>query len=131
MIPFVLMGDPHESRKTYHRIDNKMNQCLESPESQSTMGIRECSNRAKEDWEKELNSVYKRLVKLLSKEDQDLLKKSQLAWLEFRKKEIEYLWSMISKLEGSMYPMIADEKEMEITRKRTLELIDYEKIIKE
>ncbi len=37
IIPYVLMGDPHESRKTYHRIDNQMYQCLEAPESQSNL----------------------------------------------------------------------------------------------
>lgn len=78
------------------KIDADMKACLESPDGQSTVGMKICLNDAYEKADEILNRVYKQVVADLKKKsgDQDIdkinvetlrrLVASQRAWIQYR-----------------------------------------------
>ena len=48
-----------------HRIDRKLDDCLGTAENQSTYGMIDCIRTASEEWDKELNTEYRKLLALL------------------------------------------------------------------
>ncbi len=73
--------------------------CLDTPDGQSTLGMRECSNREAAVWDERLNKAYKALLDELGSVDAerdgknvkgaDLIRDAERAWLTFRDKQCD------------------------------------------
>ena len=106
-----------------HPIDKALEDCMEK--DWSTAGMANCTYKAEQMWDKELNRNYRALMQKLPQADREVLRSAQKKWLEFRDNEFKLIDSIYAKLQGTMYiPMRASEAE-EIVKKRALELANY------
>lgn len=104
-------------------IDLTTESCLET--NQSTAGMLECFTRAEQEWDAELNRVYKALQSHLKPKAQDALKQAQKAWITQRDKEFELINAMHEQMDGTMWiPVMANER-AEVVKTRALELQSY------
>jgi uncharacterized protein YecT (DUF1311 family) len=85
-----------------------------------------CTIKAQEDWDKELNKYYTILKTKLRKEDFEVLKNSQKQWISYRDKEFLFISKYFFEIkEGTMWYCIAEGKKKEIIKSRALELKNY------
>lgn len=73
--------------------------CLDTPEGQSTVGMRECSNRETAVWDERLNKAYRAFLDQNGDVDAerngkkmkgaDLIRDAERAWLTFRDKQCD------------------------------------------
>jgi uncharacterized protein YecT (DUF1311 family) len=73
--------------------------CLDTPDGQSTLGMRDCSNRETAVWDERLNKAYKALLHQLGDIDAerngkklkgaDLIREAERAWVSFRDKQCD------------------------------------------
>ncbi|MBA4373979.1 MAG: hypothetical protein C0402_14105 [Thermodesulfovibrio sp.] len=106
-----------------HPIDITHAACIEK--DWSTAGMANCTHKAKEQWDRELNNNYNALMKKLPPADKEVLKAAQKKWLEFRDSEYKLIRALYGKLSGTMYiPMRADMA-MQIVKQRAMDLANY------
>ncbi|MDX5345645.1 MAG: DUF1311 domain-containing protein [Hymenobacteraceae bacterium] len=106
-------------------IDVNLQSCLDSAQNQTNVGMISCSVRAKEAWDKELNKYYKLLMNSLSESEKEKLRNAQKNWLLYRNSETEFAAKLYTNLQGSMWRIVAANRQMEIVKQRTLELRQY------
>lgn len=81
-------------------------------------------------WDNELNVIYNKLLKVLDKEEKELLIKSQKGWLQLHINEPEFINRTFKNRKsgsifGSLYLMQVKNRQLDWIRRRTLQLIDY------
>lgn len=116
-----------------HPLEVAMDKCME--EDPSTRGVSNCAADFKEKWDDELNRAYKELMGMMPKEGQDLLRNAQRAWIPWRDNEFKLLKgvydTIIENSGGSMFVTVWAIADMEVVKKRTLELLAYTGEMKE
>lgn len=110
------------SAEDEHPIDQALSQCLETPEGMSTHGMRACLSQANADWDRELNRIWKGLMRELPAEAQTALRASQRQWLAFRDADVAALESAYASMEGSMYLVMLADSVVSLTRDRVRQL---------
>jgi uncharacterized protein YecT (DUF1311 family) len=95
-------------------------------DDESTAGMRNTTNNAREMWEAEMNKVYNRLMSKLTPKQQAALREAQRDWLKFRDSEGKAISEIIAARDGTMYQLIATSDGMQLVRERALTLIAYE-----
>lgn len=88
-----------------HPIDKWYSQCLDK--DSSTLNMLNCTSKAYEMWDKELNKIYQSLIKKLSIKEKEILKESQRNWLKFRDSEFKFMDEIIK--EGGTLNVLANE----------------------
>ena len=112
-----------------HPVDAKLEDCLAKDINYTTAGMVECTQKAYDAWDKELNNVYKKLMTKLSNNEKATLKKAQIEWLAFRDLEFNNIDSIYDKLDGTMYiPMRLNEK-VDVIKRRVLQLDGYYQLL--
>lgn len=111
--------------QTEHPIDLALQQCLDSEENFTTKGMADCVLKALDKWDSMLNKNYNELLQLLSDTQKEKLKTSQVIWLEFRDKEIDFSNQLYYDMQGTMWHTIATDRKLELTKNRALELSGY------
>lgn len=106
-------------------IDQQLKTCLDIEQNQTTAGMIECTNRAQEQWDKELNKNYSLLIGKLSADEKEKLKVAQRNWIAYRDKEIEFARTMYINMQGTMWRVVLADRQMELTKQRALELKVY------
>jgi uncharacterized protein YecT (DUF1311 family) len=106
-------------------IDAELTACLAKDENYPTAKMVECISVAASNWDKELNLTYQILFKKLDSKAQENLKTSELAWIKYRDLEIKNIDSIFAKIPGTMYIPVKQDKILDLTRARTLELKSY------
>jgi uncharacterized protein YecT (DUF1311 family) len=106
-------------------IDKELKQCLDSSQNGTTYGMIECSIRARDAWDKELNKYYNLLMQTLSKDEKDKLKESQRLWLVFRDSENTFSSTMYKNMTGTMWDIAKVLSDLNIIKHRALELQAY------
>lgn len=91
----------------------------------STAGMVQAIQAAQDKWEKELNAVYAKLKKVMTKEEWTALVASQKAWLEYRDKETKTQQEIYSRMEGTMWVPVSATVNMELVKSRVLVLRGY------
>jgi uncharacterized protein YecT (DUF1311 family) len=87
-----------------------------------------CMDDAADAWDDALNEIYQKLIKTLLPEEQELLRISQRAWIEYRDKEMAFVNQIHAASEGissSSLEFSKLQRKMELTRSRVLELRGY------
>lgn len=116
-----------ENEELKHPIDVALQACLETPEGQSTAGMRECVATAAAAWDKEMNKYYNLLMKgeLLKAGEKELLREAQRSWLDYRDKENKFSSATYFGQGGTMWHVIASDRVMETVKQRALDLKAY------
>lgn len=108
-----------------HPLDIQREHCHSIDSNQTTFGMISCEHTSADLWDKQLNEYYKTLLKLLKKNESELLKDAQLKWIEYRDKELQFYGPFYNNMDGTMWPLIAASKRREVSRTRALELKEY------
>ena len=94
-----------------------------------TINIRNVQVEAYRRWDKELNRVYSELLIKLKRPDKNRLKEAQRAWINFRKAEVEWLWSKAMYGQGgTLAPVIVSDVGRDFVKQRVCQLQRYEKM---
>ncbi|MBX0310367.1 MAG: DUF1311 domain-containing protein [Sulfurihydrogenibium sp.] len=127
MLSFILFILPakgfSEEKEKKHPIDVWLEKCMEK-ENYTTAGMLSCSSQALDKWDKELNRVYKELMKKLSPEEKELLKQSQQQWIKFRDAEFKFLDNLYLGT-GTMIPVMIMGDKLDIISERVKMLEGY------
>ncbi len=125
--PFAAAADKTErqsaDKNQKHPIDRALGECIEK--DWSTAGMKNCTYKAQDSWDKELNKNYNALMKELDPEEKEVLKSSQKKWLEFRDNEYKVIDAVYSKLQGTMYITMRVGERLDIVKQRALILKNY------
>ncbi len=111
-----------------HPIDEQVDRCMD--EDPSTSGMIDCAEEGEKLWDQELNRVYKELMGLLPKEGQEALRTAQRAWIPWRDSEYRLNNGVYNAIYnsidgGTMWVVQNAFANMEVVRKRTLQLTDW------
>jgi len=108
-----------------HTIEKSTDACFDK--AISTMDMLSCSSEAYKKWDKELNRVYKALMRVLkhNKKAKRALRKAQRAWLKYKKADINNINQIYGSQDGSIWRPIAADARTAITKKRALTLKSY------
>ena len=113
-----------------HPIEKWTETQLAKPENATTLAMMRITHQATKKWDKELNRTYKKLKKVLKPSAFQKLRRSQLAWIRFKKKEIAFLIEFYNR-SGTIYPLMRDSAILEITKNRVMELQSTLELFKE
>ncbi|GAB4452167.1 MAG: lysozyme inhibitor LprI family protein [Armatimonadaceae bacterium] len=116
------------NEKEVHRLDRELEACMEK--NPSTAGMVRCIEEARKGWDRELNREYQVLLARLDNAGKQQLRTAQRAWLAYRDQEYKAIAAIYGKTEGTMFVPMRANRAMEITRKRALEIADYNKILR-
>lgn len=104
-----------------HPIDVEAGKRMET--AMTTVDIRDAQGQAYQAWDKELNRIYRELMRGLDKDSAAKLKKAQKAWIAFRDSEVDWLWSKaIYGDAGTSGPVNVSGADTEMVRQRVCEL---------
>lgn len=106
-----------------HAIEVRLKAC--SSANPSTHGEGQCQRTAEDEWDAELNRVYRKLQAKLSPERKANLTKAQLAWIAYRDAEFQLAAAVYDPRYGTMYGPIQAGRRMEVVRRRARELQGY------
>lgn len=122
VIPMVgVKGIFAQEQKT--QIDEWLERCIE--QDPSTAGMNNCTYKAYEMWDKELNAVYRQLMKKLDPNAQKLLKEAEIAWIKYRDAELRLQDAIYGQMQGSMWATMAAGNRYDFVKQRTLALKAY------
>ncbi|HAI68314.1 MAG TPA: hypothetical protein DCM38_02630 [Gammaproteobacteria bacterium] len=111
-----------------HPIDIKTQTCLDN-NYQTNEKMKGCSLQAYEDWDAELNKVYKALKKSeLDAKVKKQIKQAQRKWLKYRNTEfkaIDAIYDAEKRGGGTMWGLLAADAKVEIVKNRVLVLSGY------
>ncbi len=99
-----------------HPIDEWLEKCIEK--DSSTAGMINCSNKAYDMWDKELNKVYQELIKKLSPEERKLLIESQRQWIRFRDAEFKFIDKFYYSEKATMFYPMAETSKLQLLKNR-------------
>jgi len=116
----IVSVPPLFAQPSEYSIDKKLGECIKN--NPTTVGMDNCSDEACRQWDAELNEYYKLLMSVLSKEQKQQLKDSQIAWLKYRDLETKFRTDALLSRQGTIYSNLAAAEAMDIVKKRALEL---------
>lgn len=90
-----------------------------------TQEMNKCSQKAQQLWEKDINKNLAELKEILSAEDYKKLQLSQTSWENYIDKEYEFINSLTSYTQGTMYLNTREGWRTEILKQRALTLRGY------
>jgi uncharacterized protein YecT (DUF1311 family) len=118
---FAFYGNAQEEEK--HPLEVKSDACYEKAVSTADMIV--CADANYTAWDKELNKVYKALLKKMDKSNEVKLRESQRAWILYRDAALKYNEGAMDKMEGTMWNPIRIERVVKVIRDRSLFLQRY------
>jgi uncharacterized protein YecT (DUF1311 family) len=130
----LCMAEGYIEPSDVHPIEKSLEECLAIEENMTSSGMERCAYQATQEWDKELNKVYKQLMSKLDAQAQDELRKAQRAWVSYKELELNnmssiYRYSFQNGEGGSfLIPMQAMD-ELELTKTRALTLSGYLSIL--
>jgi uncharacterized protein YecT (DUF1311 family) len=133
LVAFILLILPavgfSEEKEKKHPIDIWLEKCMEKGDY-TTDAMVSCGSQALDKWDKELNRIYKELIKKLSPEERELLKQSQLQWVKFRDAEFKFLDNLYLGI-GTMIPVMIMGEKLDIVSRRVKMLEAYNFYVEE
>ena len=120
---FAALKAQEEGEK--HPIETRLDACI--AKDGSTMGMNLCLDKARVEWDKEMNRAYNGLMKKLPAKSQTALKTSQKAWLAHRDLEIKNIQNVYTYIYekndgGTMYAITANDAQTTLIKARALQL---------
>jgi len=110
-------------------IDARFGKCVDA--DSTTTSMVECSYKAYDEWDNELNKNYSTLLTKLSPDQKTILRASQRQWILYRDSEFKVIDAAYSHVSGTMYiPMRVNDR-TEIVKDRALQLRSYITLIED
>ncbi len=110
------------------RIDEEYRKCLMKDTSYAVLA--DCSFKAYEKWDKELNKAYNKLIEKIKKEkNKEAMRQAQAAWRAYRDAEFNAYNYMFNQ-PGNEMAIMREEGRIEVVRERTLQLRAYIEALK-
>lgn len=106
-----------------HPIDKFLESCIDK--DYSTTGMWECTEEGTRRWDSLLNFNYKRLLKVLNKEEADFLKAAQKKWIEYRDEHFKFTRKFYGRRQGTMWINISSGERYDFIKNRALELESF------
>jgi uncharacterized protein YecT (DUF1311 family) len=106
-------------------LDEFLDRCLAQPNHASTAGQVECTNRARQRWDGEMNRDYRRLADRLSPKARVSLRNAQRRWLEYRDAEHPLIDAVYELTRGTMFVPMHAYSRLRPVRDRSLVLKSY------
>lgn len=125
----LLLVTSAQAKEAMNTIDLNTESCLNN--NPSTAGMLECFTHAEQEWDTELNRVYKTLQSQLKPSGQDALKQAQRVWIAQRDKEFELINAIHAQMDGTMWISVMANKRADVVKERALALQDYLDLLKE
>ncbi|MDD7910500.1 lysozyme inhibitor LprI family protein [Pseudovibrio exalbescens] len=97
--------------------------CQESPELQTSLGMRVCASRETELWDEKLNAAYQQVMESKPEPVQEQLRAAQRLWIKFRDADCEVPMKIYEG--GSLGPVVAVQCGLQATALRALQMEDY------
>ena len=107
-----------------HPIDLKLEKMIEESPT-ATAGVAEAYEYATQEWDKLLNKNYNSLMKLLKKDEKEMLKSSQREWIKYRDLEFKFNEKYWLKFSGTMYVPFPYAYQCNFVKERALRLGYY------
>ena len=112
-----------------HPIELALEHCMDG--AKSTADMIACEDEAYKKWDDELNRVYGALMKRLNPKQKESLKASQLAWIAYRDRELQWVGALYDSFDGTMYQPMRVDAAKEVVRHRAEELAHYLELLNE
>ena len=106
-------------------LDEFLDRCLAQRNQGSTAGQVECTNRARQRWNGEMNQVYRRLGAHLAPKTRTLLLNAQRRWLQYRDADRLLIDAVYELTKGTMYAPMEAYSRLRLVRERSLVLKSY------
>ena len=107
-----------------HPIEQRLARCTDA--NPTTPGMINCTEKAAEEWDAEMNRVYSALMKEYKGDDRAAaLKESQREWIVFRDSELKAIDRIYEHLEGTMYLPMRVYSRLRLTKERAELLANY------
>ena len=127
-ILFVLAFNCNAQTRKEDQIDEDYHKCLMNDTSYAVLA--DCSFKAFEQWNKELNKAYGKLLEKIKKEkDREAMKQSQAARIAYKDAEFK-AYNFVFNLPGNEMSIMREEGRIEVVRERTLQLRAYIEALK-
>lgn len=127
VISFMFLCSSLSYAGSNHLIDSIESQCIAV--DSSTAGMANCTKRAEEAWDLEMNRYYGLLMKSLDKDQADKLRQAQRSWVEYRDKEFKSIGALFPTSGGTMWINIRAAHYRDIVKQRALELMEYHRLL--
>jgi uncharacterized protein YecT (DUF1311 family) len=118
-------AEPAETGKSRDPIEAAFDKCLATPDGQTTIGMAECSHRAYLAYDKEMNALYRRVLRAVDAESAKRIRAAQRRWLAYRKAEESADNGPWRKDRGSMAAPDIEALNVDAIRNRIAELRYY------
>ena len=107
------------TQKEQYTIDKTENDCISK--EYSTQGIDECTFKAIDAWNKEIDKYLALLKNITSKEDYENIQLSQQKWESYKNSEI-IVYGLIQQKQGTMFQNISTGFQKNLIKQRALNL---------
>ena len=124
LVPYASAAEPFCKTNKVHPIDAQLEREMNASGG-VTEHMRNAQTRAYEQWDRELNIVYKELMGHLPGEEVDSLRKAQKAWLVFRDAETDFFWSESISGGGTLQSIIVSDYKLELVKTRVCQLMNF------
>jgi len=116
----ILASVSFAQKEPEHPIDKALGACVEKDGSNA--GVIECTEKAYQAWDKELNKNYGALMRKLKPGQKEALRVAQLEWIKHRDADFKFIDSVYDSLEGTMYISMRIEDRTDLVKSRALKL---------
>jgi uncharacterized protein YecT (DUF1311 family) len=106
-------------------LDEFLDRCLAQPNHASTAGQVQCTNRARQRWDGEMNHDYRRLADRLPPKARVSLRNAQRRWLEYRDADQPLIDAVYKLTRGTMFVPMHAYSRLRLVRERSLVLKTY------
>ena len=112
------------------RMSNFRNSVFANVDEGNDFEQKEALRKTEEEWDKELNIVYQKIMKIANPVTKNKLRNAQRAWIKFRNSEIENSYYVNNPDGGSMGVLFSLYTAAKLTEERTVYLAEiYDALI--
>ena len=112
------------------RMSNFRNSVFANVDEGNDFQQKEALRKTEEEWDKELNIVYQKIMKIANPVTKNKLRNAQRAWIKFRNSEIENSYYVNNPDGGSMGVLFSLYTAAKLTEERTVYLAEiYDALI--
>ena len=101
-------------------IDKQLQQC--KMQANTTLDNAQCYQTATQQWDSELNTQYRLLIKDQPERFRQQIKAAQRSWLQYRDGYNAAIATYYQQQQGTIWPLVAAESKMNIIRDKAIDL---------
>lgn len=107
-----------------NRMSNFRNEVYENVNEGHDVQVKEALWKMEKEWDKELNIVYQKIMKIANTKTKNNLRNAQRAWLKSRDKKVQDSYYFENPEGGSMGVIFSLNTNVKLLEQRTLELAE-------